>query len=326
MKKICVTGAYGFIGKQICEFLADSNISVTGFVRDLNLSKNSSNIDYIPVGDIGLKTNLKSNLIGTDCIIHCAGRAHVMNETKVDSLKIYHSANVDGTKQLAEQAVEAGVKRFIFLSSIKVNGEDTNNKHVDTGNNNPKKYVFTQNDEPNPEDPYSISKFQAEKKLWEISARTGLEVVIVRMPLVYGYGEKGNLLRLMKLINSGIPLPFSLINNKRSLIGIDNLINLLNCCIDHPNAIGKTFLVSDGKDLSTPDLIKLIASLIGRKAYLFPVPLFLLKFLSFIFGKQKEISRLIGSLRVDNSYTKKILNWTPPISVEEGIRRMIKGK
>lgn len=326
MKKICVTGAYGFIGKSICEFLADSNILVTGFVRHLNLSKNFSNIEYIQVGDIGLKTNLKRNLIGTDCIIHCAGRAHVMNETKIDLFKTYQSANINGTEQLANQAVEAGVKRFIFLSSIKVNGEGTEDDYIDTSVNNQKKNIFSQNDVPYPEDYYSKSKFEAEKKLWEISVKTGLEIVIIRLPLVYGNGAKGNLKQLMKLINYGIPLPFGLINNRRSLIGIDNLIDLLNCCIDHPNASGKTFLVSDDDDLSTPNLIKLIASSMRQKARLFPFPITLLKLLSFLFGKQKEFSRLVGSLRIDSSYTKKILNWKPPLSTKEGIKKMVQGR
>ena len=148
-------------------------------------------------------------------------------------------------------------------------------------------------------------------------------MVVLRIPLVYGYGVKGNLMRLMKLINSGIPLPFSLIDNKRSLIGIDNLVDLLICCIDHPNAKEKTFLASDGEDLSTPELIKLIASSMGKKANLFPFPISMLKFLGSVFGKREEINRLVGSLRIDNSYTKEILNWIPPVSVEEGIKRMV---
>jgi nucleoside-diphosphate-sugar epimerase len=183
-----------------------------------------------------------------------------------------------------------------------------------------------QSDKPNPENPYAKSKLEAEKVLWEISAITGLEVVIVRLPLVYGYGAKGNLVRLINLVNSGIPLPLSLVRNKRSMIGIDNIIDLLIRCIDHPEANGKTFLASDGEDLSTPELIKLIASSIGRKANLFPLPIFILKSLGSIFGKSEEINRLVGSLRIDNSYTKKILDWTPPISVKEGIRRMVQGK
>jgi nucleoside-diphosphate-sugar epimerase len=230
----------------------------------------------------------------------------------------YQLTNIDGTKHLAEQAVEAGVKRFVFLSSIKVNSEST-----DQINDIEK---FTYDDKPNPQDLYAMSKLEAEKRLWKISSRTGLEVVVVRLPLVYGYGVKGNLERLIKLVKSRIPLPLSLVKNQRSMIGMDNLVDLLIRCIDHPEASGKTFLASDGEDLSTPELIKLIASSMGRKANLFPFPISMLKFLGSIFGRREEINRLVGSLRIDDSYTKEILNWTPPISVEEGIRRMVQGK
>jgi nucleoside-diphosphate-sugar epimerase len=230
----------------------------------------------------------------------------------------YHLANTEVTKVLAEQAAEAGVKRLIFLSSVKVNGESTyqiNNKQK-----------FSHKDISNPKDPYAISKLEAEKALWEISSRTGLEVVVVRLPLVYGYGAKGNLARLIKLVRSRIPLPLSKVKNQRSMIGIDNLVDLLIQCIDRPEASGKTFLASDDEDLSTPELIELIASSLGRRANLFSLPIFVLKFLGSIFGKSEEINRLVGSLRIDKSYIKEILNWTPPISVKEGIRRMVQGK
>jgi nucleoside-diphosphate-sugar epimerase len=318
MKKICVTGANGFIGKSVCEILSKSHKSIRGIVRNKNLNKNLPNIEHLAIGDISHKTNWKNALEDVDCIIHCAGKAHVMNETKTDELKIYRSVNVDGTRQLAEQAAESGVRRLIFLSSVKVNGEDTNQ--------NSKNKIFTHNDIPDPKNPYSISKYEAEKILWEVSLNSGLEVTIVRLPLVYGKNAKGNLERLIKLVKSQIPLPLSLIKNKRSMIGIDNLVNLLICCIDHPDAVGKTFLVSDGKDLSTPNLIKYIALSFGFRARLFPFPKFLLYFLAGIFGKQKEINRLIGSLVVDSNYVEKTLGWTPSISVEEGIRRMVREK
>ena len=172
----------------------------------------------------------------------------------------------------------------------------------------------------------SEEKFEAENVLWEVSAKTGLEVVVLRLPLVYGKGVKGNLMRLIQLVNSGVPLPLGMVNNQRSMIGIDNLVDLIIRCIDHPDASGKTFLVSDGHDLSTPDLIKQIATSIKRKVFLFPVPIFLLKFLGHILGKQKEINRLVGSLKIDSSYAKEVLNWTPPVSVKEGIRRMTENK
>ena len=186
--------------------------------------------------------------------------------------------------------------------------------------------MFRYSDIPKPQDAYGISKWEAEKGLSEISKQTGLEVVIIRAPLVCGPGVKGNLRSLIKLIQYRIPLPFSLIKNQRSLISIDNLVDLIIYCIEDHKISGNTFLVSDEKDISTPDLVRQIASSMGLSARLFPLPLSFLKFFGFILGKKNEIDRLIGSLQIDNSYTKKILNWTPPVSVEEGIRRMVQGK
>jgi len=313
MKKILVTGASGFIGQSLCETLLKSGRLVLGAVRNLNSTLINKNIEYIPVGDIAFKKNWKDLLVDVDCIIHCAGRAHKMNKSK--NFDAYYLTNIYGTKHLAEQAAEVGVRRFIFLSSIGVNGLNTNNR-------NP----FSNIDKPNPVEDYSISKYKAEKVLLDISSKTGTQVVIIRSPLIYGKFAPGNLKRLIKVIKLGIPIPFSRIKNSKSLIGIDNLINLIIHCIEHPEASGKTFLTSDGEDLSTPELIKLIASSMGKKANLFPCPIFMLKLLGSIFGRSEEINRLVGSLRIDNSYTKKILNWTPPVSVEEGIRRMVQGK
>ena len=326
MKKILITGSSGFIGQSLIRYLSKLNKPVRGIVRSNSFFFSNSKIEYVSVKDINHKTNWNESLINVDCILHCAGRAHNMKpKNKIDEQKIYHSVNVEGTKQLAEQAAEAKIRRLIFLSSIKVNGEDTNNNVIDKALNK-KKILFSHKDLANPQDLYAKSKLEAEKILWDISSRTGLEVVIVRLPLVYGYGAKGNLARLVKLVKSGIPLPLSLVQNQRSMIGIDNLLDLLNYCIDNLNANGKTFLASDCEDLSTPELIKLIASSMGKKANLFPFPVSMLKFLGSVFGRREEINRLVGSLRIDNSYTKEILNWTPPISVEEGIRRMVQGK
>ena len=326
MKKILVTGAAGFIGQSICKNLLKSGRSFSGSVRSINLELSNANAKYISVGDIGPNTKWKVALEGVDCVIHCAGRAHIMKETKTDALKIYRSVNVDGTKQLAEQAAKAGVKRLVFLSSVKVNGEVTGKIQNDSGKNNPKKNIFKHSDTPNPKDSYAISKLEAEKMLWQVSAKIGLEVVVVRLPLVYGQGVKGNLARLIKLVKSNIFLPLSSIQNQRSMIGIDNLVDLLIRCSDHPNASGKTFLVSDGEDLSTPDLISYIASSMGRRARLFPFPVFLLKFFGSMLGKRKEVNRLVESLKIDSNHTKETLNWTSIISVEEGIKRMVKGK
>ena len=313
MKKIAITGANGFIGKSLCKTFSILNRSFVGIARSKNSLKNLKGINTIFVGDINSNTNWSQSLENCEVVIHCAGKAHVMDNK--DNLYDYYKVNTGGTKNLAEQAVQAGIKRLVFLSSIKVNGENTDKINIR------KKFYY--NDIPAPQDDYAKSKLEAEKALWEISSRTGLEVVVVRLPLVYGYGAKGNLSRLIKLIKLGIPLPLSIVKNQRSMIGIDNLVDLLIQCIDHPKANGKTFLASDGEDLSTPQLIKIIGSSMGRKAYLFPVPSFLLKILGFIFGKQKEIIRLTGSLKIDNNYVKEILDWTPPLSTKESIRRMI---
>ena len=315
MKEILVTGAYGFIGKSICKTLSKSDRSVIGLVRSFNSSLKNIDIEYQSVGDINYKTEWKDILAGKDCIIHCAAKAHILDKSKVHTLKSFLSINSESTKNLAEQAAEVGVRRLIFLSSIGVNGLNNHNR-------NP----FLHFDKPNPTEDYAISKYEAEKLLIEISKKTSLEIVIIRLPLVYGPSTPGNLKRLIRLVCSGIHLLFGRIKNKRSFIGIENLIDLIIQCIDHPEASGKTFLASDGEDLSTSELIKLIASSMEKKANLFPFPISILKFFASVFGRREEINRLVGSLRIDNSYTKEILNWTPPVSVEEGIRRMVQGK
>lgn len=202
----------------------------------------------------------------------------------------------------------------MYLSSIKVNGERT-----------ALGVPFSFSDTPAPEDAYGTSKWEAEQALWDISARTGLEVVVVRPPLVYGPGVKGNLARLLKLVRSGLPLPLGAVQNKRSLIGLNNLVDLLIRCVDHPAAAGRTFLVADGEDLSTPDLLRHMAAAMGRSARLVPVPVPLLRLAGSALGKRAEIDRLVGSLQIDSSHTRRVLGWTPPVSVEEGIRRMVQG-
>ena len=319
MKNICITGVDGFIGAPLSKALVASGKKIRGFSRNSYSRINANEIENIVIGDITKKINWEHYLKGYECIIHCAGKAHSTN--KNDKLQDYLSVNTESTRLLAEQAVKAGIQRFIFLSSIKVNGESTFKINQDNKNN----YAFSYDDTPNPKDFYGVSKFEAEKALWKISNESGLEVVILRLPLVYGYGVKGNLSRLMKLINFGAPLPFSLVKNQRSLIGIDNLISILLTCIDHQEAPGNTFLVSDNKDLSTPDLIKNIALAMNRTARLFPVPIPLLKFISFLIRRRGDMERLLGNLQLDTSHTRKILSWHPPISVDEGIKKMVNG-
>ena len=313
---ILLTGANGFIGSNFAQYCYKKSKKIVLALRNNNKSKNLNSFHkIINVGEINSNTNWISALENINCIIHCAAVTNLMNKKDKHD---YCSVNIEGTKHLAEQAAKAGVKRLIFLCSVKVNGEST-------GKSNGTK-VFTYNDIPNPQDNYAISKFEAEQALWKVASKTGLEVVVVRLPLVYGHSAKGNLDRLIKLIYSKIPLPLGGIKNKRSLIGINNLIDVLIRCAEHPDIAGQTFLVSDGEDLSTPELIRLLASTMGQPVKLFTVPTFVLKFLGFIIGKQSEINRLTGSLVVDNSYAREILNWTPLVSVEKGIRKMIKGE
>ena len=314
MSRIFVTGAYGFIGKSLCQTLVSYNKSVIGVVRSINLSLGSSKVKYFSSGNIESQNNWEEILVGSDCVIHCAGKAHIISKSKNNLLESYRLTNVEFTKHLAEKAYAAGVKRFIFLSSIGVLGIDTNGREP-----------FSIRDLPNPIEEYAISKYEAENILMEISAKTGLEIVILRLPLVYGNAAPGNMKRLLKLVSMNIPLPFGLIRNQRSFIGIDNLTDLLIRCIDHPMAANKIFLVSEGKDLSTPDLLKHIASAMGKSLTLIPFPLFLLKFVSYLLGLQKEINRLTGSLQVDGRNLQNELNWQPPFSLNEGIRRMVQG-
>ena len=324
MEKILVSGSSGFIGNNLCKRLIQLKRHGRGTVRDLSKFTNTENFEYFSVKNIGPETNWQNILSKVTCIIHCAG---IANEIKgKDDIDSYHFVNFEGTKHFAKQAAKAGVKKFIFLSSAKVNDESVLKIFNNKTEKNLYKKKFNTCDSSNSLNFYAKSKFEAEKALWKISADTGLEIVILRLPLVYGYGVKCNLLNLIKLIKYNVPLPFNLIKNQRSFLGIDNLIDILIHCVDHPKAAGKTFMVSDDEDLSTVDLIKHIAFAMNVKVRLFSFPIFFLKILSYMIGKHSEIDRLIGSLQVDISNTKKILNWKPPISVKEGIKRMIQNR
>lgn len=319
---ILVTGANGFVGQALCEELQIRNRKHKGVVRKIDSEKSKQ---YFAIGNIDSDTDWSNTLIGVECVIHCAARTHIMHEKNKNTLEAYRTINVEGTRQLAIQAASSGVKRLIYISSIKVNGEGVNipskKKSISAS-----RRKITHMDAPTPKDSYSLSKWEAEQLLWDISTKTGLEVVIIRPPLVYGPRVKGNLSRLLKLIHLGIPLPFGFIKNKRSLIGLDNLIDLLIHCVDHPSASGRTFLVSDDEDISTPDLLHYIAKGLGRSVRLLPVPVPILYFLGIIIGKREEIDRLTGSFQIDSYYTRKTLGWFPDVSVEEGLRRMVKPK
>ena len=310
LKPYLITGNSGFIGQDFCSGLVQLGMPIVRTVRSVREGSPMSSPDFFAVGDICAKTNWSAALKDVDCVIHLAARAHVMKETELDPMAAYREVNVAGTHRLAEQAAASGVRRLVFLSSIGVNGTFTHGSSS-----------FAPDDIPCPSENYAISKWEAEQALWEVSAKTGLEVVIIRSPLVYGPGVKGNMLRLLHWVARGVPLPLGAVNNHRSLIGLDNLVDLLIRCVDHTAAVGQTFLVSDGKDLSTPELIRTLAHAMNKPARLLPVPMPLLRTAGSLVGKRAEVDRLVGSLRVDSSHTRALLGWTPPVSVEAGLQK-----
>jgi nucleoside-diphosphate-sugar epimerase len=310
MKKVLVTGASGFIGRALSSALLAQGQTVRAVVRAANSTPSSEGLDVVEVQSLDINTDWSAAVIDQQVVIHAAARAHIMIDEATDSLKEYRRVNVEGTLNLARQAVDAGVRRFIFISSIKVNGERT------TGGD-----PYTAEDLPAPEDAYGISKYEAEQGLMQISDNTGLEVVIIRPPLVYGPGVKGNFSSLIRVVKKGIPLPLGSINNKRSLVAIDNLVDLIITCIDHPAAVNQVFLAGDGEDLSTTELLRGVAKAAGMSSRLIPVPASVLIFLALILDKKAIAQRLLGSLQVDVSKACDLLGWTPPLSVKEGLRR-----
>ena len=315
---ILVTGASGFVGSALVSELAhqDGSHSVTAAVRTTStdtLSRFPDGIRVVSVGDLTNFADWSAALQGIDAIIHCAARVHVMNDSATDPLQAYRATNVDGTLALARQAVTAGVKRFVFVSSIKVNGESTLQGQP-----------FTSQSAPNPVDPYGVSKLEAEQALFKLADETGLEVVVVRPPLVYGPGVKANFQALVKALRKGIPLPLGAVtNNRRSLVALDNVVDLLITCAHHPAAAGHVFLASDGEDMSTAELIRRLGNAMGKPARLIYVPEWVLRAGAMMLGKKAAAQRLLGNLQVDSGHARQRLGWIPPIGVDEGLRRVI---
>ena len=309
--KVLVTGASGFVGSALCAHLVAEGHAVRGAVRNTQ-GKPLPGVEYQIVSDMSIGANWREVFMDINVVVHCAARVHVMKEASVDPLAAFREVNVKGTACLAEQAVDRGAKRFIYISSIKVNGETTSG------------HPFKADDTPAPEDPYGISKWEAEQVLREIAEKTGLEVVIIRPPLVYGPGVRANFLRLMQGIMSGVPLPLGAIDNRRSIVALDNLVDLIEDCLNNPQAINQTFLVSDGDDLSTKALFQRTAVALGRPVRLIPVPVSLLWAMARLFGKSDFAQRLCGSLQVDISKTQDRLSWSPPISVDEALHKTAK--
>lgn len=306
---ILLTGASGFVGRAVLASLLQRR-----FVRVALRQPNAAGLpEGVEVVEISLSPDQDwfEMLSGVFSVVHCAARVHVMIEEATDPLAEFRRVNVDGTLRLARQAAEAGVRRFVFVSSIKVNGE-----HSLPGR------PFTADQTPAPGDPYGVSKCEAEAGLRALSEGTGMEVVIIRPPLVYGPGVKANFLAMMRWLQRGVPLPLGgVTENRRSLVFLDNLVDLIVTCIDHPAAANQTFLVSDDEDLSTAALLRRMGAALGRPARLVPVPAGLITFGAKLIGRPGIAQRLCGSLQVDIGKTKALLGWSPPISVDEGLRR-----
>lgn len=302
-----VTGANGFVGQYLCAELLRQGQSVRAAVR--SASPPIGNIEVSAVGTIDGKANWTDALRGIDVVIHLAARVHVMKDISADPLAEFLKVNLHGTANLAQQAAHAGVKRLVYASSIKVNGERT-------GEIAP----FTELNKPNPQDPYAVSKWQAEQALQRIAQETGLEIVIVRPPLVYGPGVKGNFISLLAAIDRGVPLPLASANNARSLVYVGNLVDALIACATHPAAAGQTYLVSDGEDVSTAVLVEKIARALGRSSRLFNFPPALLRAVATLAGRSEQVDRLFGSLRISNEKICGELSWSPPYTLEQGLR------
>lgn len=313
---ILVTGATGFVGGALVRRLAADSAceEVVAAVRR-QVEALPDGVRQVQVGDLLPSTDWGLALQGVNAVVHCAARVHVMQDDATDPLLAYCEVNVNGTLNLASQAAEAAVRRFVFISSIKVNGEFTA-----VGK------PFTADDVSAPEDPYGISKYEAEQLLRQMAAETGMEVVIIRPPLVYGLGVKANFESMMRWLARGVPLPLAAVTeNRRSFVALDNLVDLIVTCLNHPAAANQTFLVGDGEDLSTAELLKRMGTAMGRPARLFYAPPALLKLGATILNKLGIYQRLCGSLQLDIAKTRQLLGWTPPVSVDEGLRRAADG-
>ncbi len=296
--KVLVTGATGFVGRALVAGLEAEGVAVEVATRQR-------------VGDIGVATDWTAALSGCSTVIHLAARVHVMRDEAIDPLQVFREVNVGGTLNLARQAAQAGVRRFVFLSSIKVNGE---------GRDEP----YRESDLPSPLDAYAISKWEAEQGLRQIEQETGMEVVVLRPPLVYGQGVKANFQRLLAAVDKGWPLPLGAVVNRRSLLYLGNLVDAIQLCLVHPAAAGRTYLLSDGEDVSTPELIRRLARVMERPARLLAVPPAWFELGGRVLGRGAEVRRLLGSLRIDGSAIREELGWVPPYTLDQGLAETVR--
>lgn len=315
---VLLTGASGFIGNAVLCHVQAQGVTVRPVFRDADSAERAgvNGEQAALVATLSADTDWSAALQGVGVVVHCAARAHVMHETAADSLAVFRAVNVDGTLNLARQASAAGVQRFVFISSVKVNGEGTVWGRP-----------FTADDQPAPEDAYGISKAEAEAGLRDLAAKTGMELVVIRPPLVYGPSVKGNFASMMHWVARGVPLPLAAATrNRRSLVALGNLVDLIAICIQHPRAAGQVFLVSDGEDVSTAELLRRIAKAQGQSARLLWVPIGLLRFFARLLGKGSVAQRLLGSLQVDIAKNRELLGWTPLVSLNEGLRCAVQEK
>jgi nucleoside-diphosphate-sugar epimerase len=304
--KVLVTGASGFVGKALCAEAIARGLNARGVARSkINLS------DSVEIGDINSSTNWQATLQGCDVVVHLAARVHVIDELAQDPLQAFLEVNLYGTINLAKQAATVGVKRLVYVSSVGVNGLCTK-----------RGVKFLEQDTPNPHNDYAVSKWEAEQALQRIAKETGLEVVIVRPPLIYGANAPGNFAQLIKFVSSHIPIPLPLasVHNKRDFIYVGNLVDALIVCATNSTAAGQTYLVSDGEHVSTPELICNLAKALGKRCLVFPFPIFILRFLAGLLGKSAAIDRLTQSLQIDSSKICRELGWKPPYTMEQGLK------
>lgn len=312
--KVLVTGATGFLGRAlVAQLVAMGHVDVLALTRQAPANP-VAGATYLSGGDLTSQNQWQPTFVGVHAIVHTAARAHMLNDRATNPLAEFRRVNVTGTLRLAEQAAAMGVRRFIFVSSIGVNGVQS-----------PLGKVFSEADKPNPHNPYALSKWEAEQGLLGVADDTGMEVVIIRSPLVYGPNAPGNFGLLMRWLQRGVPLPLGAIDNRRSLVALGNLVDLIVTCIEHPAAANQTFLVSDGEDLSTTQLLQRMARALDKPARLVPVPPVLLKLGAALVGRPAVAQRLCGSLQVDISKTRQFLGWTPPLSVDEGLKQAAQG-
>ena len=317
VQRLLVTGANGFIGKALCSEAVNRRCAVRGITRaayDFSSSGKNIDIENISLGDIDANTDWNSALLNCDAVIHLAARVHVMREGADDPLSEFRRVNTAATEHLARCAAARGVRRLVYVSSIGVNGLVTDGTTK-----------FSEEDNTNPHNAYALSKWEAEQALQRVASETGLEVVILRPPLVYGAGAPGNFAQMLRLVDLGVPLPLANIKNKRDLLYVGNLVDALMMCATHPAAANNTYLVSDGEAVSTPEILRGLAKELGVSSRVLPFPIGLLKLMAAMFGRADQVDRLVGSLQVDSTKIRHQLGWLPPYSLQQGFSKTVRG-